>query len=191
VIMMTLMPACRHSRTAPSTSFLGGSNMPTQPTKVRSDWAEETRGTTVTHLAGRAETDSISCDMDTVFCFLITFKHRHHLIIPKDSHVLQVEAVDVRGRVPGCHGEATQHVSARCPLLHIGQELLSNRRGQRDTRSTADPDIIAPLQHALWSSLRDGEEEDASLYSPVHVKDQLGLKETMALICVSLPKRSI
>lgn len=38
VIMMTLMPACRHIRTALRTSFLGGSNMPTQPTKVRSDW---------------------------------------------------------------------------------------------------------------------------------------------------------
>lgn len=40
VIMITLMPACRHIRTALSTSFLGGSNMPTQPTKVRSDWEE-------------------------------------------------------------------------------------------------------------------------------------------------------
>lgn len=38
VIMMTLMPAWRHIRTALRTSFLGGSNMPTQPTKVRSDW---------------------------------------------------------------------------------------------------------------------------------------------------------
>lgn len=40
VIMMTRMPACLHIRTAPSTSFLGGSNMPTQPTKVRSDCGE-------------------------------------------------------------------------------------------------------------------------------------------------------
>lgn len=41
VIMMTRMPACLHIRTAPRTSFLGGSSIPTQPTKVRSDWSKE------------------------------------------------------------------------------------------------------------------------------------------------------
>lgn len=43
--MMTRIPACRHIRTALSTSFLGGSNIPTQPTKVRSDWEEQTTET--------------------------------------------------------------------------------------------------------------------------------------------------
>lgn len=35
VIMMTRMPACRHSFTEEATSILGGSSMPTQPTKVK------------------------------------------------------------------------------------------------------------------------------------------------------------
>ena len=40
VIMMTLMPACRHSFTEEATSILGGSSMPTQPTKVRLVYGE-------------------------------------------------------------------------------------------------------------------------------------------------------
>ena len=40
VIMMTRMPACRHSFTEEATSILGGSSMPTQPTKVRLVYSE-------------------------------------------------------------------------------------------------------------------------------------------------------
>lgn len=80
--------------------------------------------------------------------------HHHHLIVCEGSRVLKVEAVNVGGCVSGCHGEATQRVSARSPFPHGGQELLSNRRAQRHASRGADPDIITALQHALWSSLR-------------------------------------
>lgn len=154
VIMMTLMPACRHIRTAPSTSFLGGSNMPTQPTKVRSDWEEGRDG-------GKTfSTSSASPLSSTGITNGLFVNTHHHLIVSEGSQVLKVEAVNVRGRVSGCHGEATQRVSARSPFPHCGQELLSNRRAQRHAGRTADPDIIAALQHTLWSSLTRDEEED-------------------------------
>ncbi|KAF3850639.1 hypothetical protein F7725_012411 [Dissostichus mawsoni] len=44
VIMMTRIPACRHSLMDAATSSRGGSSMPTQPTKVRSDWRGKREG---------------------------------------------------------------------------------------------------------------------------------------------------
>lgn len=83
-----------------------------------------------------------------------TDRNHHHLVVREGSRVLKVEAVNVRGRVSGCHGEATQRVPTRSPFPHGGQELLSKRWAQRHASRGADPDIITALQHTLRRSLR-------------------------------------
>lgn len=160
--MMTRIPACRHIRTALSTSFLGGSNMPTQPTKVRSDW-EEQMMKVINDLLSSTEWQTSSnipkSFHQTVNLTLTTNMtwtnclDCYHLIVSEGCRVLQVQTVHVRRCVPRCHRKASQCVSARPPLPHNRQKLFSNHWAQRHASRAADSNVITALQDTFWSSL--------------------------------------